>query len=128
MKTTDEAGYEILAGTDESTISSALYTEKAYVLARGFLQAFYEKNPGGMSDIRQWMYESKHGPRLLSTVYKEAKALLSENPQDEEADAGNAVVCWRPTNGRKRLSLGAAILLERMLEGLREAVMLDGSL
>ena len=74
-----------------------------------------------MTDIRDWMYLSNDGPCLISTIYKEAKALLdaSSRERGEDGDDGReGVVCWRPANEKKRLSRGAAILLGRMIHWL----------
>lgn len=63
------------------------------------------------------MYTSKNGPRLISTVYSEAKALLEAIGEGGE----DGVARWRPANEKNRLSRGAGILLERMMGWLRGA-------
>ncbi|KAL8793027.1 MAG: hypothetical protein Q9195_004338 [Heterodermia aff. obscurata] len=117
----NEAGFEILANTPDSVTTSAQYTERAFVLSRGFVQALFEKRPGGFDDVADWMYISRKGPRLLETVVGEARALLQRKKEDGEgleASPGFG-------NGNRKLSRGAAILLERTVgwcEGfLREA-------
>ena len=116
---TDEAGFDVLAGTDESTTTSALYTERAYVLSRGFVQPFFEKDPAGMSDIRHWMYISTDGPRLIDPIYEEAKVILDVIIRpDQVNDQGMEEARWRPANEQKRLSRGVGILLGRMMAWL----------
>ena len=79
---TDEAGFDILAGSDESTAPSALYTERAFVLSRGFVKTFLTNLPAGMTDVAEWIYISRHGSRFLDTIIEEAEVLLAAESQD----------------------------------------------
>jgi len=113
LKWTDEAGFDILANTDESRTTSALYTERAFVLARGFVQRALNSKPGGMADIIEWLYDRPSteggGPWLLRTVIKEARARIS--------DRGEEAVGEKPV---RKLSRGAAIMLERTVTALEK--------
>lgn len=73
------------------------------------MQALLEKRPGGMNDVTECMYLATDGPQLLKTVIEEAKTLLQTG--GEGLGFGN---------GNKRLSRGAAILLERTVKSLEE--------
>ena len=76
------------------------------------MQALFDKRPGGLDDITQWMYLSKDGPKLLQTIIQEAKALLPADPSKTDTD--NAMTGpLGHGNGSKKLSRGAAILLQR---------------
>ena len=113
---TDEAGFEVLAGKSESATSSAQYSERAFILSRGFVQGLLEKGPAGMHDVLEWLYLSKDGPQLLTTVITQAKALLRADPiESDSASLGFG-------NGSKRLSRGAAIPIERTVKWLEEYV------
>ena len=116
---TDEAGFEVLAGTSDTSTNSAQYTERAFVLSRGFVQALFDKRPGGLDDIAQWTYLSQHGPKLLQTIIQEAKALLPADPSKTDTDTNDAMVGpLGHGNGSKKLSRGAAMLLERTVRWL----------
>ena len=116
---TDEAGFEMLAGTEESVTSSGFYTERAFVLSRGFVHAVLFKRPGGITDIANWLYVSKQGPRYLETIIREALALLPGLLGEETMD-DPTLERWRPAHSMTRLSRGAAILLERKIQSLGE--------
>ena len=83
------------------------------------MQAFFEKDPAGMSDIRHWMYISEDGPRLIDPIYEEAKVMLDTIAYPDQVDDGDMEEArWRPANENKRLSRGVAILLGRMMAWL----------
>ena len=110
----DEAGFEVLANTDESRTTSAMYTERAYILARGFVERALTTNPGGITDIIQWLYrESPAGgrsPELLKKVIEGAKARISSVEECKDW-VGEGMLT-------KKLSLGATMMLKRTLESL----------
>ena len=109
MQCTDEAGFDVLANTDESSTPSALYTERAFVLSRGFVHHALSSKPGGVTDVVEWLYDKpameRAGPWLLRSVIEEARARI--------AVRGDGAV-------GKKLSRGAAILLERTVGALEE--------
>lgn len=114
-KRTDEAGFDILANTDESRTTSALYTERAFVFARGFVQRALHSKPGGVADIVEWLYEKPAtegaGPWLLRPVIEEARARLVERGEEAVGEKQGG-----------KLSRGAAIMLERTVGALEELV------
>lgn len=109
----DEAGFEILANTDESSIASKLYTERAYVLARGFIQRALKVRPGSVVDIIDWLYcnprTGGEGPDLLRTVIEEARARIT-NLVDVGKGSEEGPV--------QKLSSGASMTLERTVAWL----------
>ena len=58
---------------------------------------------------------------MVDMILREARALLRGEPQEQE---GSREKYWRPENGAKRLSRGAAILLERTVQCLEGAAVL----
>ncbi|KAL8822966.1 MAG: hypothetical protein Q9191_006313 [Dirinaria sp. TL-2023a] len=125
----NEAGFEVLANTDESRTTSALYTERAFVLARGFLQHALKSKPGGVDDIIRWLYDCRpgaRGPRLLSTVIEQAKARMvgeMHDIDDSGTDKGSEVKEAHHT----KLSRGASIMLERTITWLENYACQDSS-
>ncbi|EPQ29104.1 uncharacterized protein PFL1_03393 [Pseudozyma flocculosa PF-1] len=51
-----EPAYEKLKGTEEGEVNSALYSEKAFVLARGFVRRALEQPPQGLRDELEFLY------------------------------------------------------------------------
>ena len=91
-------------------MASALYTEKAFVLARGFLRSAFTHRLGGIDDIIDWLYlSSKPGPHLLRRIVEESNALIPTSMAEQS----------NTTNGEsdtsRRLSAGALVLLRRTM-------------
>lgn len=110
----NEAGYEALVGTEESKRASALYTERIFLRAKGFLVTALAdpmSAPGlkGLKDVVEWLYAAPSGPQLLSAVIKEVEEVL------EKSDGSN-----REPDGLTALSKGACIPAKRLLARLKE--------
>lgn len=109
----DEAGFDVLIGSAESQIPCALYSEKVYVMSKGFIKTALTTEPQGLADVIRWLYlSSQPGPSLLRRIVDDSKKLLAKNTTTTaigsahgEMDHG---VCTRP-----KLSTGASILLRR---------------
>ncbi|KAI0695133.1 hypothetical protein BC835DRAFT_980174 [Cytidiella melzeri] len=117
-----EPAYEKLRGTEEGMVNSRLYSEKAYVLSRGFVRRALEIPLGGLESEVNWMYY-KNGK--LSKVVQDARALIDKSktplvenpPLAASMDSDPAV---------PRLSGGGIIALERTLAKL-QALLDSGS-
>ena len=112
----NEAGFDVLVGTEESHVTSAQYTEKAFVMAKGFVKTALAQPPSGVADIINWLYlPSQPGPHLLELIVKESKALIPDSTPvpslDRSASAGSG-------QAARRLSAGALVLLKRSVEWL----------
>ncbi len=114
----DEAGFDVLVGSEEARIPSALYNEKVYVMSKGFIKNALTSPPQGVDDIINWLYSSQEdGPKLLRRVVEDSRSLISDaqvgsassHPQDEDNQAVRPLVTF---------SAGALILLRRNLEWL----------
>ena len=132
----NEAGFE---GEDVGggyVNESALYSERAFVMARGFVRFAMTMPPVGLEDVLAWLYlptldnstdVDERG--LVKTVIKRADKLIRKSEQlrkdtdgdsdrkmvDGEGDAGDETrVFLRP------LSRGAVVMLRRQLEELKE--------
>ena len=93
-----------------SSVVSRLYSEKAYVLSRGFVRRALEIPLGGLEKEFHWFYYTKG---KLAKVLNDARALVEKSKsskEDTEADRELAV---------PRLTGGGIIALERTLAKLQ---------
>ncbi|KZT72795.1 hypothetical protein DAEQUDRAFT_722414 [Daedalea quercina L-15889] len=105
-----EPAYEKLRGTEEGIVNSRLYSEKAYVLSRGFVRRALEIPLGGLEKEIYWFYYTKG---KLAKVLNDARALIEKSKsskEETEADRELAV---------PRLTGGGIIALERTLAKLQ---------
>lgn len=105
-----EPAYEKLRGTEEGMVNSRLYSEKAYVLSRGFVRRALEIPLGGLEAEINWLYNTQG---RLSKVLDDSRALIQKSqsgPENAEADENLAV---------PRLTAGGIIMLERTLSKLQ---------
>lgn len=111
----NEAGYEGLVGTEESKRPSALYSERVFLRAKGFLISALSRSerPSGLSglqDIIEWIYRNAQGPRLLNATIQDVEKTLENSRDGGELDGMNV------------MSKGACTSLSRVLETLRGLV------
>ncbi|KAJ3821801.1 hypothetical protein F5880DRAFT_1579492 [Lentinula raphanica] len=107
-----EPAYEKLRGTEEGTVNSRLYSEKAYVLSRNFVRRTLETPFGGLEKEIKWQYYSNH---LLERVLQHSRALIdksrsqsTENRTEDQSEQYDI-----------SLSTGGIITLERVLNALQ---------
>jgi ubiquitin-conjugating enzyme E2 O len=107
----NEAGYEGLVGTEESKRPSALYSERVFLRAKGFLiTALSQPNTSGLAglqDVIKWVYRDLQGPKLLDATTKEVEKTLENSQGGTELD------------GLTVMSKGACTSLSRVLETLK---------
>ena len=108
----DEAGFEILVGTNESSVPSNLYSERARVMAKAFIVRAIMHQVGGHDDVVKWLYLSEQGPQLLHQCIKESQALL-HNGETLDNEGSSSVT---------RLSSGAKIMLRRHIEAMEQCL------
>ena len=115
----DEAGYEVLKGTEASKLPSMLYNEKAYVTSKDYIKRALETPPQGMEYTVDWLYLREEGPNLLHRIVSDSMRLLetSNSASDEQTLKGRGAV------GLMNLSSGALVLL-RSLDYLKERLRL----
>ncbi|KAF2207278.1 hypothetical protein CERZMDRAFT_13977, partial [Cercospora zeae-maydis SCOH1-5] len=110
----NEAGYEALVGDEASKRPSALYSERVFLRAKGFLiTALTELDTTdattglrGLEDVIRWTYHQESGPKLLQATIANVKEVLERSNGTAEAD------------GLTIMSKGACIPLRRVLERL----------
>ncbi|KAF9455069.1 hypothetical protein P691DRAFT_691418 [Macrolepiota fuliginosa MF-IS2] len=111
-----EPAYEKLRGTEEGTVNSRLYSEKAYVLSRGFVRRALEIPLGSLEEEINWLYYT-HG--RLHKVLNDSRGLIERsrkdpNPSREELEQEGMADAAVP-----RLTAGGIITLERTLGKLQ---------
>lgn len=112
----DEAGFDVLIGSEGAQLPSAMYSERVYVMSKVFVKTALSNPPLGLADIIQWLYlPSQPGPRLLLRVYDDSRKLLDNNTHGGKSDGmgerGFMIA---------RLSAGAAILLKRHVDWMED--------
>lgn len=120
MLSADEAGFEVLVGSEEARIPSALYNEKVYVMSKGFIKKALTSPLQGVDGIIHWLYSSQEeGPKLLRRTVEDARSLISDaevsSASSRTQDGDN-----QPTMPLMMFSAGALILLRRNLEWLED--------
>lgn len=113
---TDEAGFEVLKGSEDSKVSSQLYNEKAFVISKGFVKTALQRSPKGFADIVGWLYFHQSGPGLLNQIIEKSSALSGES---SVADTPSQLEIYS-LGPHGKLSAGALVLLRRNLEWLIE--------
>ncbi|KAL9035581.1 MAG: hypothetical protein Q9180_004788 [Flavoplaca navasiana] len=120
----NEAGFEALQGTAQSKPTSAVYSEKAYVLTRGFVAKALQNLPDGCEDIIKWLYLPSHnGPALLRNVVADCQKFLQQDQHtltEEETSALRRLNLERYHIDSEKLSKGILILLRRMMPDLED--------
>lgn len=122
----DEAGFNVYEGSREASLSSQLYSEKAFILARGFVEHALRHNIQGFEDVIDWLYISSNdddsestfqsGPQLLKAVVIKAREVISRSESNEIITINDTA------DGVGRVSQGALVLLRRNLRKL-EAIL-----
>lgn len=93
-----------------ATCSSRLYSEKAYVLSRGFVRRALEVPLGGLEAEINWLYYDKG---RLEKVLRDARRLIENSKADPDISAEDKDMAV------PRLSSGGIITLERTLHKLQ---------
>ena len=122
----NEAGFEGYENDQAYTRGADLYSEKAFLMSRGFVKHALTRPPAGMEDVLAWTYlsDSETSPiSLLRTVIQRGKMVIDSS---EEARLGNDTRLM-DTSGRKDdetqiflkpLSRGAGVMLNRIMNEL----------
>jgi len=120
----NEAGFEGYENDKAYTRESEQYSEKAFVMARGFVKYALLCPPGGLEDILAWLYlphdATQPSKSLLGTIIQRGKLLMEKSEEaraaqddsllDSEGRKGNDTTAFL-----KPLSRGASVMLKRSL-------------
>ncbi|KAF2634314.1 hypothetical protein P280DRAFT_474726 [Massarina eburnea CBS 473.64] len=106
----NEAGYDVHRLAPETKLNSSLYTERTYFRARGFIAHALVNLTEPFAEELKWLYTSTEddAPRLLDKAVEAGREILEKSQQggDEERD------------GLRKISLGAMVMLRRVVEKL----------
>ncbi|KAL8986284.1 MAG: hypothetical protein Q9177_004218 [Variospora cf. flavescens] len=117
----NEAGYEALQGTAKSKHTSALYSEKAFVLSRGFVTRALEDLPAGVADVVQWLYlPAPHGPCMLHTIAEDCNIILQAGASGSSEEDSHALQkhLEKYYITSPKLSQGVLMLLKKVMPKL----------
>ena len=116
----DEAGFDVLIGSEEAQVPSAMYSERVFVLSKVFVKIALTSPPRGLADIIQWLYlSSQPGPHLLLRVFDDSRKLLDNNATVNADGSASGEMGERGFTGA-RLSTGASILLKRHVDWMED--------
>ncbi|KAK7539159.1 hypothetical protein IWX49DRAFT_579148 [Phyllosticta citricarpa] len=107
----NEAGYEVRQGTEETALSSAFYSEKAYFRARGFVMHGLKFFPEAFENEMKWLYHQEDGPKLLEKAIDAAKDIVARSEGGNDGER---------RDGLRKISGGAVIALKRQLDGMEK--------
>ena len=133
----DEAGFEDFTTEGSSRIESVQYTEKAFVMARGFVKHALKNSVPGFDDVLAFLYfppppitsseasvskpaeaPQQQRPDLLRKVIERAKGMMKHHESTTNGDLD--------MNGSEasaflsRLSRGAIVMLRKHVRALEE--------
>ena len=121
----DEAGFEVFVGSEDSLVASRMYSEKAFVMAKGFIKRALSSPPAGMADVVHWLYLARPGPRLLDRVLRECQFVIQPSLNTLQREDGSRLAdhtcpdsndSW--IGSMQKLSSGALVPLRRHFQGL----------
>ncbi|KAF3917392.1 hypothetical protein ABW21_db0204681 [Orbilia brochopaga] len=124
----NEAGFNVYLGAEEATVNANLYSERAYILSRGFVKRVLEQPVPGLEDILVWLYDpgSDSGMKLLREVVDKGKEIVKDSGENmtmaSASTSENATSTLPPTrtDGIPKLTAGAIVLLRKTLASLED--------
>ncbi|KAL8910696.1 MAG: hypothetical protein Q9171_004031 [Xanthocarpia ochracea] len=121
----NEAGFEALQDTTISNPTSAVYSERAFVLSRGFVTKALQSLPAGCESIIEWLYlPSRNGPSLLRIVVQDCQRFLQQDSHasmaEEEANTQQRLNLERYHIDSWKLTKGILILLRKIVPDLED--------
>ncbi|KAG0150227.1 hypothetical protein CROQUDRAFT_668718 [Cronartium quercuum f. sp. fusiforme G11] len=107
-----EPGFEKQRGTVSGQLAANLYTERAYVLARGFVKHVLEYPIAGFDEELRWYYLGGHDRTgKLAEVIQRARELIASTEHIVSSEGS--------LNGGCFLTVGGAIPLKRTVDALQ---------
>jgi ubiquitin-conjugating enzyme E2 O len=108
----NEAGYEVLIGSDESKIPAAQHAEKIYFQSRAFITHALQVKPDPFGDILSWLYLEKSGstPQLLQKATEALQEVVADDGKGNVKRGGLSTT----------VSKGAMVMFKRHLEALQK--------
>ncbi|KAF3935925.1 hypothetical protein ABW20_dc0108369 [Dactylellina cionopaga] len=121
----NEAGFNVYLGAEEATVNANLYSERAYILSRGFVRRVLEQPVPGLEDILVWIYNPRleGGMQFLSEIVQKGKEIVNGSEDGLSASASTSLsdglnLASTSTDGIPKLTAGAIVLLKKTLASL----------
>lgn len=132
----NEAGFESLEKQGEYKTEARLYSEKVFVMSRGFVKHALARGVAGFNDVLAWNYfpsteisESSKDtvrPEMLSKVINRANGLISHAQQNEATFDAAGLVDGSGQPSREafltKLSRGAVVMLRKHIAALDDVL------
>jgi ubiquitin-conjugating enzyme E2 O len=125
----NEAGFEGYEHETRYARESEQYNEKAFLMARRFVQHALLRPPGGLEDILAWLYlphdsSDPGSTSLLSTVIQRGQRLIEQSAAARQGQDSRLMDSAGDTATPDRvflrpLSRGASVMLQRILDELQ---------
>jgi len=77
----NEAGYEVLVGSEQSMLPSAQYSERIYFQSRGFIEHALQLMPTPFADVLSWLYldQSNQAPKMIEKAIDALNEIVADN-------------------------------------------------
>lgn len=126
----NEAGFEEYKDDKGYENESAQYSEKAYVMARGFVKHALTQPPGGLEEILAWNYLAPgESESMFKEVLDRGRQLISTSVEARKLPERESQVILLDGAGHtgseaflRPLSRGAMVMLDRLLNELLECL------
>lgn len=124
----NEAGFEGYENDSRYAVEAEQYSEKAFVMSRGFIKHALSRPPAGLKDVLAWLYLphslSEPANSLLGRILQRGRQLIQKS---EEARLEKDNRLLDSSGGRddptrvflKPLSRGASVMLKRLVDELQ---------
>ncbi|KAF3918678.1 hypothetical protein AA313_de0206409 [Arthrobotrys entomopaga] len=118
----NEAGFNVYLGAEEATVNANLYSERAYILSRGFVRRVLETQVHGLEDVLTYLYDPRfnHGMQLLGEIVDKGKRIIqgSEGGGYLSSSDSGPNLASTVTDGIPKLTEGALVLLKKTIASL----------
>jgi ubiquitin-conjugating enzyme E2 O len=82
----NEAGYDVLVGSDEAVVPSRQYSEWVYFNSREYIRHMMDYNYEPFNEVADWLYSSTDGgaPKLLPRSIEAIKDILGFEGREQQ--------------------------------------------
>ena len=82
----NEAGYDVLVGSDEAVVPSRQYSEWVYFNSREYIKNMMDYNHEPFNEVADWLYQCKDtdAPKLLSRSIEAIKDILGSDGREQQ--------------------------------------------
>lgn len=112
----NEAGYDAVQNTDESAVNAELYSERTFVLSRGFVLYALENNVEEFQNVIEYLYFKQSYLRKILEWEKE----VLDNSETDQITSSTSDRITRVTKGARILLLKNYQSLKRLADATRK--------